>query len=318
VTLHTIHSQCSPALSDILPFSQPGFFFNEGIHLIQQRNEPFQLLTVRQSHTQRVVARCAFFIENEKGVSPGAAPFGSIEFDETLPDDVLKDFINRLLGDVKSSGCQTLDLIHYPHCYAPAQTERLLTVLQLSGCSITKSHPTFYLPVTSQPFINGITSSERRRIRKCQRAGFQFTQEHQPDPAVIISFLLGTYAQLGYRLSLPSERLIHLLTVFSDQFAVFTLHDNQRLIALTITVRVRHDILYNFLPTSLPAYHTFSPMVMLLDGVYAYCQRKNIQLLDLGVALDNDCQPKASLARFKRNLGAQESPKYVFSKALQP
>jgi hypothetical protein len=316
VTTYTIHSQISPALTDILPFDQPGFFFNEGVHLVQQRNVPFHLLTVRQSSSQRVVARCAFFVENDKAISPGAAPFGSIEFTEDLPENVLTNFIDQIFSEAKAAGCQTLTLTHYPYCYAPIQTDRLLTALQASGCLVAEILPTFYLPTTDSSFEQRMTPSEFRRLQKCQRAGFRFVHWQQPDPVTVVNFLHDTYAQLGYQLSLSPERLTHLLVTFSDQFLVFTLHDGNQLIALTVTVRVRHDILYTFLPASLPSYNAFSPMVMLLNGVYAYCQREHISLLDLGVALDNARRPKAGLARFKRNLGAQESPKYVFSKHL--
>lgn len=97
---------------------------------------------------------------------------------------------------------------------------------------------------------------------------------------------------------------------------VFTVRDGAQLAALTVAVRVRSDILYNFLPASPLAYRPFSPMVMLLDEVVAYCRRQNIRVLDLGTSLDGDHQPKASLMRFKRNLGAQESPKLIFEKRL--
>ncbi|GAB3762902.1 GNAT family N-acetyltransferase [Spirosoma pomorum] len=316
MTTHTIHSQISPVLTDVLPFDQPGFFFNEGSHLVQQRNVPFHLLTVRQSSSQRVMARCAFFTENNRAASPGAAPFGSIEFTEELPEGVLTDFLDQIFSEAKAAGCHTLMLTHYPHCYAPGQTNRLLTALQASGCLVVETHSTFFLYVSDCPLGQRMIASEFRRLQKCQRARFSFAHWLQPDPVAVVNFLHVTYAQLGYRLSLPPERLTHLLVTFPDQFVVFTLHDDDQLIALAVTVRVRHDILYTFLPASLPAYTAFSPMVMLLDGVYAYCQREQISLLDLGVALDNTRQPKAGLARFKRNLGAQESPKYVFSKRL--
>ncbi|GAB4027621.1 hypothetical protein GCM10028773_59450 [Spirosoma koreense] len=58
-------------------------------------------------------------------------------------------------------------------------------------------------------------------------------------------------------------------------------------------------------------------MVMLLDGLFVYCQQHRIQLLDLGTALDENGQPKPGLMRFKRNVGAQESPKLVFEKRFR-
>ncbi len=81
-----------------------------------------------------------------------------------------------------------------------------------------------------------------------------------------------------------------------------------------MTVRVRDDILYTFLPASNPAYHAYSPLVLLMDGLFEYCQQQQIRLLDLGVSLDGNHQPKPSLLRFKRNLGALESPKVCFEK----
>ena len=117
-------------------------------------------------------------------------------------------------------------------------------------------------------------------------------------------------------MTISPERLITLLHEFPDQFAVFTVMDRDIIAALTVAIRVRHDILYNFLPASNSDYQTFSPMVMLTDGLFTYCRQQGIHLLDLGVSLDANHQPKPGLMRFKRNLGAQESPKLIFEKTL--
>ena len=83
-----------------------------------------------------------------------------------------------------------------------------------------------------------------------------------------------------------------------------------------MAIRVRDDILYNFLPASNPSYYAHSPMVMLMAELFGYCQRHRIQLLDLGTSLDGNQQPKPGLMRFKRNLGVRESPKLTFEKVL--
>jgi hypothetical protein len=130
----------------------------------------------------------------------------------------------------------------------------------------------------------------------------------------VTAFLVSTRQQQGYALTLPPDRLGQLLRTFPDQFPVFVVSDGATLAALTVAVRVRADILYSFLPASSTDYHTYSPMVLLTDGLVSYCQAQHIRMLDLGVSLDGDRQPKPSLIRFKRNLGAQESPKLVFEK----
>lgn len=313
---YTILQQQNPKPSDIPAFYQPGFFFNESEHLRQQRNGLFHILTALNQTTQQAEARCAFFIDSNKAVSPGAAPFGSIEFAETLPDRVLDKLLISITDAVRSAGAPTLRLVNYPHCYAPEQANRLTVKLVEQGFQLIETDQNFFLSVTSNVFESTIAPSERRRLHKCQKAGFRFEQWESPNIAEVVAFLRETRQQLGYPLTLSPERLADLLQTFPNQFGVFVVNDGANLAALTVAVRVRHDILYNFLPASHTDYRTFSPMVMLTDGLFTYCQQQQIRLLDLGISLDHNREPKPTLMRFKRNLGAQSSPKMVFEKSL--
>ena len=313
---YTILLQANPDRSAIPEFCQPGFFFNEPAHLQQQQDGRFYLLTAVNQTTRRAEARCAFFIRHEEAVSPGAAPFGSIEFAETLPDKVLDTFLRELSTTAQAAKATVLRLINYPHCYAPQQANRLTGMLLRHGFLVREANQNFFLPVINQHFDHIIEPEQRRRLQKCRKAGFRFSQWAIPDFAETIDFLKETRRQKGYRLTICPERLTNLLHTFPNQFLVFAVTDGPNLAALTVAVRVRHDILYQFMPASHPAYRTFSPVVMLTDGLFSYCQQQGIRLLDLGVSLDSDHQPKPSLMRFKRNLGALESPKLVFEKGL--
>lgn len=296
------------------PFFEDGFFFNSPDHLRQQSQDDAHTVTALNRITGRTEARCTFFVEPNGAVSPAAAPFGSVEFIHTLPDAVLSDMLDAIIREAQTTGAPRLRLVNYPDCYAPEQARRLSEHLIGRGFRVTAADPSFFLPVTNNPFENTIDASERRRLRKCRQAGFQFLHECCPNVDEVLSFLLKTRRQQSYTLTLPIERLKHLLGSFPEQFSVFVVKDGPVIAALTVTVRVREDILYNFLPASNPDYHTYSPMVLLTDGLFSYCQRQQIRLLDLGVSLDGNQQPKPSLIRFKRNLGAQESPKLTFEK----
>jgi hypothetical protein len=315
MTDYIIISQQNPPTADIPEFCQPGFFFNESEHLRQQKGM-FHLLTALNQHTGRSEARCAFFVGTEGAISPGAAPFGSVEFAENLPETVLDELLESLQETARFAGATTLRLVNYPHCYAPKQAERLTDTLVKQGFRVLKKDQNFYLPISQNPFKTNIDESERRRLRKCREAGFQFAHWATPNIDEVVTFLQQIWLQKGYRPSLSPELLTRLLTDFSNQFYVFTVKDGNKLAALTVAVRVRQDILYNFLPVSDLAYQSFSPMVMLTDGLFTYCQQQGIQLLDLGVSLDADRRPKPSLIRFKQNLGAQSSPKLIFEKTL--
>ena len=313
---HTILRQRSPTAAAIPPFSQPGFFFNSAEHLCQQSFHPFYVITALNQATRQADARCAFFVEPGRASSPIAAPFGSVEFINTLSDAVLSALIDALIDEAQLTGVPVLRLVNYPHCYAPEQAYRLTKHLLQRGFRVIASDQNSYLPVTSAAFENLINASERRRLQKCQRAGFQFLHWRYPDVDEVTSFLVRTRQQRGYSFSLPPEQLSDLLRRFPEQFPVFIVKDGSAIAALAVTVRVRDDILYNFLPASSLDYHAHSPMVLLTDGLFAYCQQRQIRLLDLGVSLDGNHQPKASLMRFKRNLGAQDSPKLTFEKVF--
>lgn len=298
------------------PFCQPGFFFNEGIHLSQQDHGAFYFITALNLRTQRAEARCAFFAKLDAAVSPVAAPFGSVEFAETLPDSVLDELIRVLIDEARATGVPTLRLVNYPHCYAPTQADRLTGALIARNFRLIRNDSTAFLAINGDGFAANLPASARRRLRKCQRAGFRFQYNPEPDIGAVVGWLRQTRQRQGYALTLSPDRLIELLNRFPDQFPVFSVMDGDVTAALTVAVRVRADILYAFLPASHPDYHRFSPMVLLTDGLFTYCRQGGIRLLDLGVSLDADRQPKPSLMRFKRNLGAQVSPKLVFEKDL--
>ncbi|GAB2524591.1 hypothetical protein GCM10027085_13630 [Spirosoma aerophilum] len=316
MTRHTFLWQDSPQYTAVPRFCQPGFLFNEPPHLYQQNDGRVSVLSAINGETQQADVRYAFFVQDGQAVSPLAAPFGSIEFSESVSDTVLSAFVHTLTEAVRGAGARALTLVNYPTCYAPQQTEQLMRVLAKHGFHVTESHPNFFLPIHKQPFVSQLIPAERRRLRKCRDAGFVFTHGQTLSSQSVVDFIRHTRCQLGYPLTIQPERLINLLTRFQDSFSVFTVHDGTQLAALTVTVRVRHDILYNLLPASASAYRSFSPMVMLVDGLFSYCQQENIRLLDLGVSLDANGQPKPSLMRFKRNLGSRESSKLTFGKAL--
>ncbi len=304
--------QHNPPVTAIPPFYESGFFFNRGAHLRQQENGAFHLITALNQRTQLAEARCAFFVRPEGAVSPGAAPFGSVEFAETLPDLVLDELLRVLIDEVRATGAPTLRLVNYPHCYAPAQASKLIR----QDFRLIETNQNAFLPVDADTFDANLHPSERRRLRKCRRAGFQFQHNQQPNIEAVVDFVRETRQWQSYVLTLSPERLTDLLIRFPEQFPVFSVTDGSTTAAMTIAVRVRADVLYNFLPASNPDYRSFSPMVLLTDGLFTYCQQQGIRLLDFGVSLDANRQPKPSLMRFKQNLGAQSSPKMIFEKVL--
>jgi len=311
--IHTYH----PDPSTPVPiFSEPGFFFNEEAQLRQQDSGAYQLLTALNTQTRQVDARCALFFDKQLAISPKLAPFGSIEFISSLPSHALADLLDALEEGVRRMGLPSIRLINYPGCYAPQQARRLASELHRRGYRLVNQFVNHHLTISPTPFIEQLHASERRRLLKCRRANFDVTTWINPPIDSVVRFIRHSRQQQGYPLSIDPARLAHLMRHFPDQYPVLVVRDKTTVVALTVVVRVRQDILYNFLPADDLAYRTYSPTVMLTDGLYAYCQQEGITLLDLGISVDEHQQPKPGLMRFKRNLGAQESVKSVWEKQV--
>jgi hypothetical protein len=314
--MYQIQTHYPDYVKPIPAFSEPGFFFNEEAQLRQQDSGSFHLLTALNTNTHQADARCAVFVDNELAISPKLAPFGSVEFISTLPEDTLIKLIDSLEEEVIRMGLPVLRLTNYPHCYARHQAHRLVRELQRRQYRMVDQLVNFHIDVTDQPLTDRMHRSERRRFAKCQRANFDVTIWKNPPVEAVVPFVQHSRKQQGYPLTIAPERLAYLLRHFPEQYPVLVVRDGTTIAALTVAVRVRHDILYNFLPADELAYRAYSPAVMLTQGLYAYCQQENITLLDLGVSVDEHRQPKPSLMQFKRNLGAVESPKMVWEKSF--
>jgi hypothetical protein len=297
---------------DNQPIFADGFFFNNPEHLSQQTNGAIHQLSLQNALTGQADIRCAFAIRGEVAISPIAAPFGSIECRETISPVALGEFVDSLLQKVRLMGCERLRLVNYPHCYAPRHMHRLVYTLAEQGFNIIKNTPTFYLPVHNDSLTKRMHAQERQRLRKSQRAGLNPSRWENPCIPTVVAFIRQSRHQQGYPLTISMDCLSRLLHQFPEQFPVFVVCDGETIAALCVCVRVRHDILYSFLPANQADYQSFSPMVMLIDYLYQYSQHTGVDLLDLGASLDAQQQHKPSLAQFKQNMGAITCPKLTF------
>lgn len=300
-------------VATIPPFSKPGFLVNQPVQLAAQASNGWVVGALNPA-TGLLDAQCAFFESNQLAISPLNQSFGSIEFVDTLTDAVLSGFLNALVQAVAEAGLVGLRLVHYPRIYAPSQTDRLLDKLLSRGFAIMGEQQNFYLEISEKSFIDGLHDSTKRRLRKSQRAGLVAQYWPNPDIDHVISFLENSRTAQGYALTMPPDALRHWLGTAPNDYLVFVVFDQNVIAALTVAVQMRADILYNFLPADNADYRLFSPTILLTECLYTYCQTRQIRLLDLGVSVDENRQPKPDLMRFKRNLGAKESGKMVFMK----
>ncbi len=299
----------SPLPESLPPFSGSGFLVNKPNQLIAQASNGYWVVGALNEATGLLDAQCTFFAHNGLAISPKQQSFGSVEFIENMPDDILSGFLDALENAVETAGLSGFRLTHYPRMYAPQQTDQLLTQLSKREFEIVEEQRNFHLEISPKFFVEGLHDSARRRLGKSHRAGLVARYWPNPDLDRVISFFETSRTARGYPLTMPADALRHWLSTAPDDYLVFAVFDHDVIAALTVAVRMRTDILYNFLPADNADYRSFSPTILLTECLYTYCQTHQIRLLDLGISVDENRQPKPNLMRFKRNLGAEESVK---------
>lgn len=250
------------------------------------------------------------------GISPARASFGSFEMPASLSRPKLDYFIGKIKQFAKNQGIDSLQIKQFPACYAPAAAQLIADALAQNGFEVAFQAENQHLDVSALPFETHLHLSEKRRLRKCLRAGFVFDEWPNPHLPTVFDFIEQNRRNLGYAMTFDFATMSEWFALFPDHYRVFCVKDPHQIVALTVAVRVGSGVLYNFCPADHLHYRAFSPTVLLNAGLYRYCQQNQIEVLDLGVSTDTNGVQKASLVRFKSNMGAQMSQKTIFKNTL--
>jgi hypothetical protein len=292
------------------------YLFNEPFHINKQPCEEKYTFYLLHQKTKQAHARFTLFVEETKGFSPCRGPFGSIEFNSQLPVQHLDAFVEYINAFAREIGLQQLAIKSYPFCYQPESSALLSAALLRQKYQLLYTDINYHLPVTQKEFTNGLHLSEKRRLQKCIEKGLVFIEEADPDLPLIYKLIVDSRTRKGYPVSMSFDDFSQLFDDFPGIYKVFTVRDKQTIAAMTVGVYINQKILYYFLPAHLAAYDAYSPMVLLMQGLYIYCQNNHVELLDLGISTDKSV-PNYGLMRFKQNLGASVSLKLSFVKDLE-
>lgn len=299
------------------PLGKKSYIYLNIKHIQTQSRDKIYYFLVYKQKTKEPMA----YIYLRRGdstdwISPAKAPFGGVQTHELCSSREVIFLLSCVENFVKNNGGKKIIIKTAPENYDIPEYLKLYECYNRSNYEpkdIAKNHD---ITVSNTPFEDIITSAERRRLKKCRKAGFITI----PIPAINVSGVYGFVStmknHLGYSLSISLEDLKILFSTFPDDVKVFSVNDHNRIIAIAITVRVNRGILYNFLVADRPEYRSYSPIVALLEGIYKYCQSDRIRILDLGISLDHQGIEKPSLIRFKENMGGKPSLKITWQKTL--
>lgn len=245
----------------------------------------------------------SFVLREHVAYSPPRATFGGW-YGNILPTEVQEEFWNWVKKELTALGAHTLHI-------------KLPPLAHFS--TLPSFHPSTFLPFPdlnyhldlSEDFAGKLHHSEKRRLKKAHNAGLKASHWVNPDLLEVYQFIAEARQRKGFPITLTYEQFIQNFQKFPTYYEVFAVRDSVgKLACLTVTVKLSDTILYNFYPADSPDYLAYSPMVLLLEFVTDWAKKQGFLLFDLGIATVEGVRNEG-LMRFKKNLGAIETPKYT-------
>lgn len=293
------------------------FLFNSEDYLNQQ-DASHRLLFSQGSEANQLNTAALFnlFVQGQTGYSPIKAPFGSIEFDDTISLDELNRFIQNITMKGLELGLSEIIITSYPNCYEPAKSLILNNALRSNGFESLWTDVNYHIEVNHEAFIQKIHRGERWKLRKSYKCGFTSSLWEKPDLEKVYSLILESRQRKGFELSLKKEEFFQMFKHMPEKYQVFGVWKGTELAAVSVTVEVSEKILYVFYTADEIGMRKLSPVVMVHETMYNYCEQRGFALLDFGTASKHG-NINIGVANFKRRIGGNATNKITFVKHLR-
>lgn len=272
----------------------------------------FYILNTTQ---KKAAAGIHFHLENGLAQSLFRAPFGSVEFSGQLVPGILYEFLEYVESQLKKRGISDVFIKSPPQGYEPLRSSLPETFFLNQKYVISEAEVSTLIRVTDEPFADIMRHSERLRMQRAQKADFIFKKLSIDHLDEVYLFLSQCHADKGYKPSMTLQELKRTANEFPEQYLLFVILQGKKLVAATVSIRIKKNILYNFFANHEREYDQFSPLVLLINGLYGYCRENNITLLDLGTS-SLDGKPNFKLLDFKMHIGGIPSSKFTFYKKI--
>lgn len=155
-----------------------------------------------------------------------------------------------------------------------------------------------------------LSKGNRKKLRQWREAGGRVEKVDLCEINDIYEVIRVNRESIGVVPSISLGDLNKLINQFGDHYELFVGHVNGEVAVVAVTVDTHIDTKYVFFWADVLKHRNLSPVVAMCCGLVEICQSINISTLDLGIATE-DGNPNEGLMRFKSNLGAESSEKYM-------
>lgn len=277
------------------------------------QNETDNLIRFNWVVNNKAIIGCNLYTQKHNLINARYSSFGGVEFSiQGLP--VLDKFMDALILWCSDNGIAQVQL-KLPSSVYSENYDHLLQLLNVAGFTELVREVNQHLVVSEEIYSEVIKYNERKKLRRCKEQRFEFKYMQSDQLHQAYRLIADTRIRNTFPVSMTLDKLRKMFSVFPDNYFLFGVYDSKRLIAVAVSIKINRNILYNFYHGDDIEYRSYSPIVMLLEGIYGYCQRENFEYLDLGISSVHG-KLNHGLYKFKENCGCIATAKPILVKEL--
>lgn len=301
-------------LSKSYKLSYEAFLFNTEIHRRLQSKigwREFYLLNV----DKKIIFSSVFFnVDKGIAISPLKSPFGSFEISKEVQSKDFYDFLLFIEKILSDEGVKEIRITNPPSLLQDNHSLLMATLSSL-GYQITEAAGSAIIEVDRPQLLEKMNTAKQRQVKKSEKAGFAFRIINNNKLKTVYAFIHQCRLTKNQNLSMSYVELNKTIQALPNAFVFCGVYDKRKLIAASVCVRTRKDVLYSFYPAHDAQYDAYSPMTMLLSELYQWCYNHKINFLDLGTSMNNN-QINFSLLDYKQRVGGTLTTRLKFHKTL--
>jgi hypothetical protein len=272
----------------------------------------FYILDKKHSHVSCFIH---FYIEDKIAKSQLRSPFGSFELSKELSAPIFFDFVKFIEVRLRALNIKKVIIKNPPDLYRPNENVIIQTALLNNGFFIDSAEISSVIQASDHSYEELLHIRKRRKLRQAQNQKLRFEILNHERLAEVYKFIESCRDDKKFKLSISLEHLTKTAACFEEEYILFGVIHNDKLVAASVTVKVSKSILYHFISDYLREVDGARPGLVLMQGIYNYCQMENIPILDLGTSTE-DGKPNFNLLSYKKELGAIPTAKLTFAKEL--
>lgn len=286
---------------------------------IHSKSFPIHSFACLEKSSKKLIG-LGHFAEVESGYfrSPGRGSYGGLQFSKEMEIVDFISFAQFTMNQLQQSGAKKIDITLAPECYLSSHVSEWMNAWFQLGFKVDRLDLNYAIPIDRADYHEKVVHAVRKRINKCRRENFSVLEleiSHLPE---VFDIIRQNRESRGFPVTMTLEQLLETSNAIPGKIKLFAVKTSDgKKVASSIVYQINPKTYYVFYWGDLPGYADYSCVTFLAEHLYSSSLENNASVLDLGISTVNSI-PNPGLVKFKVNLGATASSKFVISKVVSP